>query len=399
MPYGPNVEEAGSRYGSKLLGAIADRLRKANVVGPGNPPVEMAAKGLGWMSDTLAGPENPPVNAMMQVLRRSDPGGANSMANPVAMLGPMLPAALYKYDEFGKRILVNPSTGKAATSGAEFERETARMKAAAEALDAGVRKKEFLTGPFRAAGFRNRTTGEVVEGSLTHPSSLHRIPPSWGGDFDYGYITQDGRFLDRAEATKLTGVGLGGDTLLGASNPDIGLGSMESYDGARKGIYGPRLDNRGAANAPGMGDIRPILEADRKAWNDAVTGLVQKLGVTRDEAVELLGKEMQKRLAAERLSKETLVDAGLKATSLPPGGSDAEVASGLGLKDQFQQVFSNNQAHPPPGGPWRTSDFEPPKKPSPTGLTPDLNAPIEDLLGGLLDEKKIAAALRKRGKK
>jgi hypothetical protein len=150
----------------------------------------LAAK-LRGLVEPIVGPENPPVNAplnaMAELLKRGDPMGAMGLAMP-----------LVRYDMWGKPIKVAAETGKPL---AKTAKDFARMKAEAE-LATRLGRGEGTDQAFRGVALRHSSTGEVMEGGRYHPDLWEKLGPGQHPDWEDGFVTKDGHFLTRKEATK-----------------------------------------------------------------------------------------------------------------------------------------------------------------------------------------------------
>lgn len=262
----PRVSPPGPLPSNSLTDALAKGLR--DFTGPENPPVNLPLKAASEAASYMTGPENPPVNFLAQLLRRGDPHGLMTMGNPIGM-------ALKKYDMYGKAIPVAAETGKPL---AKTARDYARESAGHEAATVAARKTEAATGgPLKSVGFRNNKTGEVIEGGHFHPSSYERLPDEWkkqafDGTIEHGFITKEGKFLNRKEASDLTGISF-------STRP--GFEALESYDGAAKGIYGPKITAGGfGPNGERIsGDLRAILdEANQRDWEESLVNRTKPMG-------------------------------------------------------------------------------------------------------------------------
>jgi hypothetical protein len=167
--------------------------------------------------------EYPPVKLAGNLMNAADPMGVMGIAAPLQV-----------FDAWGNAIKVSAETGKPlAKTAKDITQATAQAEMAAQL----ARKAEANAGgPFRSVGFRNRNTGEVIEGGLTHPSSSNLIPESWTpgmGLTEEGFITRDGRFLTREEARNLTGIG-----------DRYGGTQMEAEEAWANGAFGKRLSGK-----------------------------------------------------------------------------------------------------------------------------------------------------------
>ena len=220
----PRVAPPSPLPSNPLLEALSKGLR--DFTGPENPPVHLPLKAASEAASYMTGPDNPPVNILAQILRRGDPHGLMTMGNPLSM-------ALKRYDAWGKAIPVAAETGAPlAKTAKDFAQESAGHQAATIA----ARKAEATAGGIQSVAFRNKLTGEVIQGGHFHPSSFDRLPDSWKNNplsnstIEYGYMDADGKFLTRQEAAKRApGVG---------TMPQRGEQFTESYGFLNDGGYG-----------------------------------------------------------------------------------------------------------------------------------------------------------------